>query len=310
MYHKSNLNTPVKTITFTHGYFGEPTKYIHKLQSVKIEGEQKNELYSFSYVNESHTSANIKRESKSVDHWGYYNGKSNSTLFPQELESRFNQKIPYGSARPSIPFSFANRTPDINYTKTYALEKVTFATGGYSKYEYELSRGKGLRVKHMEENDGTTSSHRYYDYGSWSNIFPSYFGSEYYETYCELTNEVFPFRHYVNFSVFSANSIDEYVDEKEDYPVVTELYGDMAGSGGRVIYNFSASADNYKTLMTKKVMKDQNNQDVRVEEYKYDDVLLKEIEFWREPEMYETGSLVPESMIKSGASDLDRKSVV
>jgi|GEM_PF-1429286 len=68
------------------------------------------------------------RTSKSVDAWGYFNGKNNTTLLPS-----------YVNTLSAIPFVFngADRSPDVNYGKAQVLEKIIYPTGGRTELDYE-----------------------------------------------------------------------------------------------------------------------------------------------------------------------------
>jgi uncharacterized protein YjhX (UPF0386 family) len=69
------------------------------------------------------------RNTTSQDYWGYYNGKSNTSIIPQTF---FTSSI---SSQPQ--FYGESRNADINYMKAGVLNKVIFPTGGFVTYEYE-----------------------------------------------------------------------------------------------------------------------------------------------------------------------------
>jgi|GEM_PF-2540786 len=89
-----------------------------------------------------------------TDQWGFYNGVS----------STFDGTLPYvynGSPVPVPP-------PDINFAKMGLLKKVTFPTGGWETFNYELNdvqtaNGKanigGIRLQSDTLNDGLSPSH-------------------------------------------------------------------------------------------------------------------------------------------------------
>ncbi|WP_226390528.1 hypothetical protein [Penaeicola halotolerans] len=79
-------------------------------------------LYSFSYY-----SSLPERNSKSIDHWGYYNGVNNSTLLPSAnvFGTYYN--------------SNTNREPDDRYTIYGLLKSITYPTGGKSEFIYEAN---------------------------------------------------------------------------------------------------------------------------------------------------------------------------
>ena len=63
----------------------------------------------------------------SVDHWGYYNGKINSTYIPKFKKGN----ILYAEG--------ANRWSELKFCKAAVLEKITYPAGGFIKYNYELN---------------------------------------------------------------------------------------------------------------------------------------------------------------------------
>lgn len=74
------------------------------------------------------------RLSFSKDHWGYFNGKTNSQLtsnyynwgsYLDVIQSNFNN------------FNLADRSPDDNFSDVATLNKIVYPTGGHVKYEYE-----------------------------------------------------------------------------------------------------------------------------------------------------------------------------
>jgi YD repeat-containing protein len=68
------------------------------------------------------------RNTTSQDFWGYYNGKSNTTLIPQTFFVN-NAGVPqyYGG----------NRKADFSYMKAASLKQITLPSGGYTTYEFE-----------------------------------------------------------------------------------------------------------------------------------------------------------------------------
>lgn len=126
--------------------------------------------YSFEY-DTSHPMP--PRGSYAHDYLGYNNGSyraSNRNPIPRyylsysnTVNSKYINVTPFNSGR-SIPipgnFSLA---PDVNYAKAYSLKKITYPTGGFNKYDYELNTfyhegrtrsGGGLRLKSQTLNDG------------------------------------------------------------------------------------------------------------------------------------------------------------
>nr|WP_121271545.1 hypothetical protein [Pedobacter schmidteae] len=124
-----NDNTAIKCWQF---YYTENVIRL-KLDSIRetsLAG-QKNQAYIFSYnpvlLPTSSWSGYNPFNSNDVDHWGYYNGANNlSERIPSIYLSQYDQLI-----------GGANRTPDPYFMKAEMLEKISFPTGGYSKFEFE-----------------------------------------------------------------------------------------------------------------------------------------------------------------------------
>jgi YD repeat-containing protein len=75
------------------------------------------------------------RDSKSQDHWGFYNGQPNVTLLPKTYFTSYcdntDQYFVIGDA---------NRRPDPELAKCGILTKIEYPTGGYTSFEYELNK--------------------------------------------------------------------------------------------------------------------------------------------------------------------------
>lgn len=68
------------------------------------------------------------RMSYAQDHWGYFNGQSNTTLIPKPSDAVMAAKFPLATA---------NRETNGDYAKKGLLNKITYPTGGYDVIEYE-----------------------------------------------------------------------------------------------------------------------------------------------------------------------------
>jgi len=97
------------------------------LTSVIEQGNNTNEkqVYTFEYDN---MDLLPPRLSYAQDHFGYFNGKSNSGLIPKPSVAAYESY-----------FSGANadREPNFNYGKVGMLKKISFPTGGYNTIEYK-----------------------------------------------------------------------------------------------------------------------------------------------------------------------------
>ncbi|MGJ1421024.1 hypothetical protein ACR79T_15495 [Sphingobacterium spiritivorum] len=108
----------VQNTNFYYSYFGSGGEAVRlKLDSVK---KHQGEIYSFKYNEQVNLSG---RYSFSQDHWGYYNGKNNTTLLPIESEFGFT--------------SGANRDVDPNYIQANILTRIVYPSKGYTDFVYE-----------------------------------------------------------------------------------------------------------------------------------------------------------------------------
>lgn len=72
------------------------------------------------------------RDSKAVDHWGYFNGKNNSQLLPPLfIRTNANSEFTYQEG--------ADRYPSEAHTKAGILERIEYPTGGFRSFTYELN---------------------------------------------------------------------------------------------------------------------------------------------------------------------------
>ncbi len=81
--------------------------------------------YKFNYYSRESVSP---RFTYSQDHWGFYNGKSNTTLIPVPEDPIVAQNFPYATA---------NREPDPRYAIAGMLSSVAYPTGGKDSIVYE-----------------------------------------------------------------------------------------------------------------------------------------------------------------------------
>lgn len=76
-------------------------------------------------------------KTKSIDHWGYFNGKPNTSLV--ELPDDF-------LLRERFPTATANRNPDYLYAEKGVLSKIVYPTGGYDILQYEGNNYRGTKA--------------------------------------------------------------------------------------------------------------------------------------------------------------------
>ncbi|WP_281234912.1 RHS repeat domain-containing protein [Flavobacterium gelatinilyticum] len=90
--------------------------------------------YSFEYIAPD---SFPNRLSKSQDHWGYYNGKSNINLVPKNITE-------YGLN--NLDYQGANKEPDGDFAKIGLLSKITYPTKGYTQFDYESNTYWGSKT--------------------------------------------------------------------------------------------------------------------------------------------------------------------
>ncbi len=171
----------VKTADFTYGIPGAEQQHL-LLKSLKVDEE----LYSFQY-NDYY----FGKSSTSLDYWGYYNAKSNTTVIPK-MDLQVYSGRTWGSVlspnTPTGPIGDADRSVSANHMKAFMLKRINFPAGGYSDYEYEshqfpgqdvnstglftftippLTQGGGLRVSQITSYTSSSASPtvRTYKYG-------------------------------------------------------------------------------------------------------------------------------------------------
>ncbi len=147
-----------KKFIFTYGYFNAGTSQQRlKLNSVYQVDELNNRIppYEFKYV----AGTLPDKLTKSIDHWGFYNAKPNTTLLPTQLVQDVGEPVFY--------FAGADRygTSDVDVLKTGVLESITYPTGGRTDFEYELNQYQNLseedRYELKDESVSVLSSELY-----------------------------------------------------------------------------------------------------------------------------------------------------
>lgn len=128
---KNVAETTIKRWLFYTSYMGLTTNYSTcrlMLDSIVELGSTptlRKPAYSFNYEKNIVIPAYT---SKSIDHWGYYNGANNETLIPQSIPNSSN----------NIFFlTGADREPNHNYSKIGLLTEVILPTKGNLNYQYE-----------------------------------------------------------------------------------------------------------------------------------------------------------------------------
>ncbi len=96
-----------------------------KLDSVIIDNNASSgkKNYHFTYVNQSLP----PKDSKSIDHWGYYNGANNTTLLPAVNIDGLNRN------------SIADRETNGNYSQADMIKTIVYPTGGRTSFDFEAN---------------------------------------------------------------------------------------------------------------------------------------------------------------------------
>ncbi|WPU95633.1 hypothetical protein SNE25_08890 [Mucilaginibacter sabulilitoris] len=118
-----------------YSYFNPNTSGSERLRldSIKeISGSNSLKPYAFDY--NLPTNGDYSKHSYSIDHWGFYNGAGNTILIPS-----VNVLFESPSIQSQIfTFNGANREPSpFGVQQVYALQKITYPTGGSSVIDYE-----------------------------------------------------------------------------------------------------------------------------------------------------------------------------
>ena len=149
----------VKRIKLVQTY--NKTKFSLRLESLAIESPdgETAETYSFTYKGDC-----PPRNTRSIDKWGYYNGKDNSTLVPTVTTNLSVNNYPYWGECVTVTIPGGDRSPDEEAMQTGILTSVTYPTGGRTEFSYEAHRyiddsGKsrmagGLRIKQIRDVAG------------------------------------------------------------------------------------------------------------------------------------------------------------
>ena len=134
---KKYNNIPVENIKFDQFYQNKLM-----LRSIEFAGTSLEEgpKYVFDYNSISLPEYN----SKSVDHWGYFNGKGNGTLLPSHVYSL----SPNG---PYILFEGADRWADDDYSKASVLTSIENPTGSVVNFEWEGNNYSKVRTIPVSE---------------------------------------------------------------------------------------------------------------------------------------------------------------
>ncbi|MBW8687266.1 hypothetical protein [Chitinophaga rhizophila] len=233
-----------------------------RLDSVQV--RDKNEQRVYSYKMQYDPQMLPARNEKSKDLWGYFNGRSNSSLIPQML---LNYQPGVGGSGSQITVGSDNpvgREVDSVKAQASVLKRLYLPTGGYNDYEYESNRylengamklAGGLRIKSIKAYDpiGNTRLTRFYKYGKNENgagtknfqLNNSYFIAYRNHRYFQPTSFDFPVIATKTSRTITANPSTDIVGWDGAIVVYTEVteYIDSLGASGKTVVVFDDIAD-------------------------------------------------------------------
>ena len=149
----------VRRIIFNQTYMRD--FFSLRLESVRIESPDggEAETYSFTY-----NGAPPPRDTRSVDRWGYYNAKDNTTLVPTVRTDVTVNNFPSASQTVTLTIPGGDRSPDEEAMQAGILTSVTYPTGGRTEFSYEAHRyidddgaprmAGGLRIRQIRDMAG------------------------------------------------------------------------------------------------------------------------------------------------------------
>ncbi|MBO9563694.1 MAG: hypothetical protein J7621_13010 [Niastella sp.] len=266
----------IKQYDFTYGYFFNNANVLNKrrlrlesMQEISVDGITPSPPpYSFEYD----ATLIPERFTTSLDHWGFYNAALNTSLVPNVyFPGRFVDDMWF---LPRNVGEGANREASLSGSAATILNKMTYPTGGYTTFEYELNEAQfgdglyhpvgGIRVKTITDYsfNGVAARAKKYTYlsdngtGSGrSGVFP------FYHTYSSFRHHLMPYHfdpedcempqqnddhtlYTISVSASSIFSLGSFQGSHLGYTQVTESQVDLVNNQtlGKTVYNYSYSA--------------------------------------------------------------------
>ncbi|MDN5203085.1 hypothetical protein QQ008_16975 [Fulvivirgaceae bacterium BMA10] len=128
------VSTPCETDVFLNGSLFDGDYYKRlRLDAVREWNKNASESkpsFDFTYYENNWLPS---RHSYARDHWGYYNGKNNTSLEPKY---KVDVRVLDGSIVHYV-VGDADREPDFDFVQAGLLKKITYPTGGYTEFEFE-----------------------------------------------------------------------------------------------------------------------------------------------------------------------------
>jgi YD repeat-containing protein len=158
---KNYIGDTIKDARFNYSYFsgsgviqqgqssvlgeGNPALRL-KLDSLQeISRNSQYQTHKFQYNTDYYLPDRLS--SFSMDHWGFYNGQSNSSWEARHRVKSYMRQFPmYPLDSTLSDFGSANREPNLTYARAGVLKKVTTPTGGEVSFNYELNSSADSRL--------------------------------------------------------------------------------------------------------------------------------------------------------------------
>lgn len=193
-----------------------------------------------------------------VDYWGYFNGKPNTDLMPNDP----SYTLFWNAQRTSISIGGADRTADGNSMALMSLDTVVYPTGGMSVFTFEPNRYKfagvtylagGLRIQQITNYDypGHIAQVKSYTYSDGvidivpnvTNYFYNQVGLMEHLLNCFVS---YPFRR----TIYSSDPDVDFTPHGSPvvYPSVTETISDGANTIGSTRYDYAVGTATYTTF--------------------------------------------------------------
>ena len=120
----------IKHYKLIHSYFGSNDKLkLDEVQIVDPNHPNNPDKILNKYDLQYYSGAFPSIDSKDQDYWGYYNGAGNSSLIPEWKNASYHVNTT----------SLVDRDPNLLPARTGTLEKITYPTGGWTHFQYELN---------------------------------------------------------------------------------------------------------------------------------------------------------------------------
>ena len=154
----------LKAYKFNHSYFINPidgTKRLRLDSLTLVDNTSKiDQVYKFEYNNDVILPSYLSR---SRDFWGFYNGKTNSSLVPR-MEIPFQASSASQSSTIWVGSNNSDgRETDPYYMSACVLKKIIYPTGGFTTFEFEGNKYQtesgqikfagGLRIKSIKSQN-------------------------------------------------------------------------------------------------------------------------------------------------------------